>query len=90
MATSRIKMPRLHRGQEEVRNSGARFRVLACGRRWGKSQLCAILALGCALMGGVVWWIGPTSREASIGWRKVAPVAVQIPGVKFLRSISEI
>jgi len=78
----RVNLPPLHPGQDAVRRSKARFKVLMCGRRYGKTQLAAVLAIACALTGGIVWWVGPTSREASIGWDKIHQLAIQIPGVR--------
>jgi len=83
-------MPRLHAGQEEVRNSSARFKVLACGRRWGKTQLCSALAFERALLGGLAWWVAPSYDVAKIGWRKVGRLAGQIPGASILKSDREI
>lgn len=43
-----IKFPTPHKGQQQVLNSEARFKVLCCGRRWGKtliSQIISILAM---------------------------------------------
>ncbi len=33
----RLKLYRPHPGQRALHESGARFRVAACGRRWGKT-----------------------------------------------------
>jgi len=83
-------MPPLHAGQEKVRRSPARFKVLACGRRWGKTQLCAALAFACALQGGIVWWVAPTYDVTKLGWRKIVALSEQIPGVTILKSEHEI
>lgn len=69
MATATITLPELHPGQREVFENDARFKVLACGRRWGKTRLAALVSLVYALRGKRVWWIGPTFPMASIGWR---------------------
>lgn len=52
-----IELPPLHPGQRLVRDSGARFRALACGRRWGKSRLASALATEAALQGGSGGWV---------------------------------
>jgi hypothetical protein len=77
----RVIMPPLHRKQDDIRISKARFKVVSCGRRFGKTLLGVVLAISCALAGGAVWWVGPTSREAGIGWRAMKGLAQQIPGV---------
>ena len=86
----RIKMPPLHHGQDAVRLSPARFKTLACGRRWGKTQLCAALAVACACTGGIVWWVGPTAEVAQRGWEKIEPLARKIPGTTIRVSDFEI
>jgi hypothetical protein len=76
----RVKLPPLYPLQNQIRLSDARFKVLACGRRWGKTQLCAVLALATALGGGVVWWVAPTTEITRRGWEKIEPLARKIPG----------
>lgn len=46
-----------HTGQQAVMEHPARFRIVACGRRWGKSEMCAHLGLEYALEnpGATVW-----------------------------------
>lgn len=41
----KIRLPKPHSGQRKVLNSKARFRVLCCGRRWGKSLISQIISL---------------------------------------------
>lgn len=60
--------------------SRARFRVLVCGRRWGKTRLGVVEALAVALRGGRVWWVAPVYSQALIAWRLLGPMARQIPG----------
>ena len=85
-----VRMPRLHAAQDRVRRHPARFKVVDCGRRWGKTLLAATLAFSVALAGGAVWWIGPTSREAGIGWKRILPMAKQIPGATIKYAKNEI
>jgi phage terminase large subunit-like protein len=50
--------------------SGARFRVLACGRRWGKSLLALMACLlEARRRGAVIWYVAPTFRMADLHWR---------------------
>jgi len=51
---------------------------LACGRRWGKTRLAAVIALEAALRGGRVWWIGPTYPVAAIGWRLLKKLTIPL------------
>jgi len=72
-------LPDLHAGQRRVAASSARFRVVACGRRWGKTSFGAITCLRTALAGGVAWWVAPSYPMAAVGWRMVKQLAVQVP-----------
>ncbi|AGN01159.1 hypothetical protein L593_06050 [Salinarchaeum sp. Harcht-Bsk1] len=66
-----------HPGQRAIMAHPARFRVVACGRRWGKSEMCAHLALEHALEhpGSTVWWVAPTYDQANeFGFDKVKPL----------------
>jgi len=78
----RITLPHLHSGQEEAARSKARFRLLACGRRWGKTKLCAHEALRAMLEQKRVWHVAPTYAIGLIGFRDMVMMARQIPGVK--------
>jgi hypothetical protein len=67
-----------HAGQAVVMNHDARFRVVACGRRWGKSEMAAHLALKYALeeSGATVWWVAPSYDQANAyGFDKITPLA---------------
>ncbi len=75
----RITLPKLHASQRIVRDSPARFKVLACGRRWGKTLLGVALCVESAVRGGHAWWIAPTFPIASIGWRAIRKLVKQIP-----------
>ena len=66
-----------HPGQRAIMSHDARFRIVACGRRWGKSEMCAHLALEQALEepGSTVWWVGPTYDDANdYGFDKMLPL----------------
>ena len=59
--------------------SPARFKVIVCGRRWGKTAIGLMMTLKGhgsergqwrgAIDGGNVWWIAPTYKVASKIWR---------------------
>jgi hypothetical protein len=66
-----------HPGQRAIMDHDARFRIVACGRRWGKSEMCAHLALERALEepNAEVWWVGPTYDDANdYGFDNVLPL----------------
>ena len=56
----------LHSGQNEVYADKHRFKVIAAGRRWGKSRLAAVILLSKALQSPVkdVWYVAPTFQQA--------------------------
>ncbi|MBN2472799.1 MAG: hypothetical protein JXN59_18895 [Anaerolineae bacterium] len=59
----------LHPGQAAVMAHPARFRVVVCGRRWGKTLLGQAALLDMARLGGVGWWVAPTYAIAEATWR---------------------
>lgn len=84
MATLRkveATLPSLHPGQRVVALHPARFRVLACGRRWGKTRLGSALCIAVAATGGRSWWVAPSYPVATVGWRLIKRLSGQIPGV---------
>jgi len=76
-----VSLPPLHSGgQREVAEHPARFKVLSAGRRWGKTKLASVIAVGEALQGKLVWWVAPSFPMSSIGWREIVFLSNQIPG----------
>lgn len=72
-----------HPGQEEALNHPARFKVMACGRRWGKSELGKIAILRAAhLKHQRTWWLAPTRLMASQTWRDLKAAVRQIKNIK--------
>ena len=66
-----------HPGQQAIMTHPARFRVVACGRRWGKSEMAAHLALEYALenAGATVWWVAPSYDQANAyGFDNIKPL----------------
>lgn len=59
----------LHSGQQPIWDNAARFKVVACGRRFGKTELGKRLVIARALAGGQCWWLAPTYRMAGLVWR---------------------
>lgn len=79
MPTVQLTLPRLHPGQRRVLEHRARFAVLACGRRWGKTTLEVDLAVHTALAGYPVAWFAPHYKLLEEAWRelkhRLGPVA---------------
>lgn len=59
-----------HPAQLDIIASPARFRVVICGRRFGKSLLSSFEAICCAALGGWVMVVGPTYTTANIVFRE--------------------
>lgn len=60
----------LHEGQQTVFDAAARYKVVVCGRRWGKTELGKYLVRHHLMNGDkLVWWVAPTYQMASQVWR---------------------
>ena len=61
----------LHPAQTEVWTSPARFRIVGCGRRFGKTHfgVLEIIAHSLAVTGAIAWWVSPTHDQSDIAWR---------------------
>ena len=55
-----IRLPKPHAGQLQVLQSKAKFKILQCGRRWGKSLICQIIAIQRMLQGQKIAYVTPT------------------------------
>lgn len=60
---------KLHKGgQVKVFHDPHRFKVLACGTRWGKTRLCANIVIDKGLKNKIdIWWVAPTYDLADRG-----------------------
>ena len=85
--TTTILPPPLHPGQQEVATDPSRFKVIAAGRRWGKTSVGVERCFARSVRGGRTWWVAPTYPLASIGWKVARHLAAQIPAAD--RSESE-
>lgn len=81
-----VTLPALHPSQRTVRDHPARFKALACGRRWGKTRLGVALCVEAGLSGRRAWWVAPSYKVGNVGWRQLTRLAVQIPGVQVLKA----
>ena len=77
-----IKLPPFHPRQREIARDETRFRVAACGRRFGKTRLGAALCMMTAGTGGRAWWVAPSYPVALVGWRLIKRLSVQYPGAE--------
>lgn len=83
---ARIKLPPFHPRQREIALDDARFKVAACGRRFGKTRLGAALCIMTAGQRGRAWWVAPTYKVSEVGWRLIHRMAQQVPGVIIQKS----
>jgi phage FluMu gp28-like protein len=60
----RIELPEPHINQQTILDSDSRFRVVMCGRRFGKSELSQVEMISHALVGESVAYITPTYNLA--------------------------
>lgn len=70
----RIELPKPHINQLPILKSESRFRVVMCGRRFGKSELSQIEIITAGLKGKQVAYITPTYNLAKTFFDKLAKV----------------
>jgi hypothetical protein len=70
----KLELPRPHTAQQQVIAESARFNILACGRRWGKSTLAIDRCLQPALRGEPAAWCSPTYKSLADIWREVRAI----------------
>ena len=78
MPTATVTLTRPHRAQSRVLRERARFNVLCCGRRWGKTTLGVNRLLVRALPGRPVAWCSPSYRMLTEVWRDVRRAAAPV------------
>lgn len=74
-----IELPGLHESQAEIAEDPGRFKVLACGRRWGKTSLGVLKCMECGLEGGRAWWVSKTFDQSGEGWEPLKALASEFP-----------
>lgn len=70
MRTIQVPIDKPHAGQQRVIDGAARFNVLECGRRFGKTKLGMFLNVRMALKGHPVAWFAPTYKYLPEVWRE--------------------
>jgi hypothetical protein len=69
-----IQLPEPHQNQQLILDSDSRFRVVMCGRRFGKSELSQVEMISSALQGMSVAYITPTYNLARTFFDKLIKV----------------
>lgn len=67
----RLELPQPHINQQTILDSSSRFRVVMCGRRFGKSELSQIEIITNAILGRNVAYITPTYQLARVFFEKL-------------------
>jgi hypothetical protein len=67
----RIELSKPHINQQRILDSQARFRVVCCGRRFGKSEVSQIEIIKNAMLGRAVAYITPTYKLAKTFFEKL-------------------
>lgn len=80
MSTVKLRLRAPHAGQRHVIDTSARFNVLACGRRFGKTEFGKVRAYEKMFESLPVAWFSPTYRSLGEVWRgmrrKLLPITV--------------
>ena len=69
-----IELNKPHDGQRAVLESDARFKVLMCGRRWGKSLISKNISITEALAGRITGYVTPTYALAKVFFDDIANI----------------
>lgn len=79
MPTLTIDIPMAHAGQQKVLSEAARFNVLECGRRFGKTTLGINLVVEPAVERGLpTAWFAPTYHAMTEVWRDIVRIVKPI------------
>lgn len=74
MPTVDVLISKPHAGQQKLDTAldGARFGIVMCGRRFGKTKYGIYKACTAALKGQRVGWFAPTYKYAQEAWREIS------------------
>ncbi|MFN8374669.1 MAG: terminase family protein [Anaerolineae bacterium] len=72
----------LHIGQKGILTSKSRFRVVASGRRFGKTLVGQVAILFEASQGHACWWLTPTQGMSNQIWRDLKKLVHEYPMVE--------
>ena len=76
-----VRLRRPHAGQLQVLREAARFNVVDCGRRWGKTEMGCNQAARIAVEGQPAGWFAPNYKLLLEAWRliksRLAPITAR-------------
>jgi hypothetical protein len=78
VGTIEVTLPKFHDAQRQIAEDSARFKVLMCGRRFGKSMLGWAELCDAAIDGHPVALFAPNYKFASDGWRQIKEMLAPI------------
>ncbi|RYG37495.1 hypothetical protein EON81_06525 [bacterium] len=79
-----------HAAQLEVHSAPERFKILSCGRRWGKTEgIMAYEGLPVAVLGGWWWHVAPDYATGSILFDKLVSIFTDTPLKGLVSNIRE-
>ena len=76
-----IKLLRPFNKQREIIDHPARFKVLAIGRQWGKSETALNDGIPRLLQGQMIWFCSPTNKNNKRMYPKFKQALQNVPGV---------
>lgn len=85
-----ITLPPLHPTQQQIAKDDTRFKVVCCGRRWGKTLLAMTLLLRDALKGKRLWHVAPSYKQTLEGWDYLQRLVSQMPRGVAMVKVSEL
>lgn len=74
MQTIKLTLPKLHPGQQTIKDQGRRFEIICCGRRFGKSVMSRDKLARTALAGKPTAYFAPTYKMLADYWRETVAV----------------
>jgi hypothetical protein len=74
-----ITLPPLHPSQQLIAKDPARFKVVCCGRRWGKTLLATTMLMRDALKGKRLWHVAPSYKQTLEAWEYLQRLVSQMP-----------
>lgn len=80
--TIKLRIPKPHEAQRRILDGVARFNVVSCGRRFGKSRLSLIRALRPILSGKPIAYFAPTYKMMTEYWREAELMFASVIAVK--------
>jgi len=81
-ATATVTLTMPHAAQWRVLQEAARYNVVVCGRRWGKTELGMERVCRMALAGYPAGWYAPTYKDAAQVWRELKHILAGVTSAK--------